>query len=240
MNRTFVYKSHILFVIASAFIGLLFSTLPMPGTTKLAFSEMVKSVKIKKMEEQKNLPFKRIAIFPFESWNEYLSGNTLSDYFIYHLMHNFHDLTIVERQELKRILKEQYFSQTGAINFETANLIGKIIGVDAIMIGKITTLDTIINNKGAITVSFRIIDTNTGEILWSDKQTAKMKPKLIKLFESSYKSPMEVADYLLEQVVCQSVTQLKLHFSQSVQGQTDEDTERQSKITTNNLQLTSR
>lgn len=203
---------------AATFLSLMLSSFQFNGNLQASSAKLTKTTQIEEPYKKVALPFKRIAVLPFESWNEYLSGNTLSDYFVHNFIRKFPEVTVVERRELQKILKEQFFTQTGAVNPETVASIGKILGVDAILIGKITTLDTIIGNKGAISVVYRIVDVNTGKILWSDKQNAKMKPKLIQ-FESSYKNPMEVADYLLEQVAQKAIEQLQSSFSDLAQTQ---------------------
>ncbi|MCB4757558.1 MAG: DUF799 family lipoprotein [Elusimicrobia bacterium] len=194
---------------ATILLGIMMSTFSLRGTSEAA--SLSKNAQIEEPYRKGTLPFKRIAVLPFESWNEYLSGNTLSDYFVHNLIRTFPEVTVVERRELQKIFKEQLFSRTGAVNSESVNKIGEILGVDAILVGKVTTLDTIVGNRGAISIVYRLINMNTGQVIWSDKQNAKMKPKLLQL-ESNYKSPMEVAEALLDQVAQKSIEQLRLHF----------------------------
>jgi curli biogenesis system outer membrane secretion channel CsgG len=68
------------------------------------------------------------------------------------------NLGIVERNLLEKVLKEQAFQETGAVNRETAKRIGQLIGADAIVTGSVTNL------KSVIAINCRIIDTRTGRI----------------------------------------------------------------------------
>jgi len=67
-------------------------------------------------------------------------------------------LSIVERNMLDKLLKEQSFQETGAVNPETAKRVGKLIGAEAIVTGSITNL------KSVIAINCRVIDTRTGRI----------------------------------------------------------------------------
>jgi curli biogenesis system outer membrane secretion channel CsgG len=96
--------------------------------------------------------------------------------------------TVIERSALDAVLAEQNFSNSNRANPSSAAQIGKVLGVDAIIIGSITQFGRDDQNKsigglGAVTGSFgigrvgknkskavvglnsRIIDINTAEIL---------------------------------------------------------------------------
>src|SRR5437763_6117925 len=47
-------------------------------------------------------------------------------------------LSIIERNMLDKLLKEQSFQETGAVNPETAKRVGQLIGAQAIVTGSIT------------------------------------------------------------------------------------------------------
>jgi curli biogenesis system outer membrane secretion channel CsgG len=96
--------------------------------------------------------------------------------------------SVIERRALDRILAEQNFSNSDRANPATAAKIGKILGVDAIVMGSITQFgrddkNTSVGGFGAVTgrfgiggvgrreakavvdISARLIDTDTAEIL---------------------------------------------------------------------------
>jgi curli biogenesis system outer membrane secretion channel CsgG len=84
--------------------------------------------------------------------------------------------SVVERDKLNLVLKEQGLAQTGAVDPATAAKVGKILGVKYIILGGIDKFD-VNNNKGAIgrfgvggnllqanaTVNLRVVDSTTAE-----------------------------------------------------------------------------
>jgi curli biogenesis system outer membrane secretion channel CsgG len=96
--------------------------------------------------------------------------------------------SVIERRAMDAILNEQDFSNSDRVNSSTAAEIGKILGVDAMIIGSITQFGTekkktgiggflgsvggfgggdvgTSEGKAKVAVDARIIDINTGEIL---------------------------------------------------------------------------
>jgi curli biogenesis system outer membrane secretion channel CsgG len=98
--------------------------------------------------------------------------------------------SVIERQALAKIIGEQNFSNSDRANPDTAAKIGRILGVDAMVIGSITQFGRDDQNhtvgggafggitgrygiggvgthkaKAVVVISARLVDTNTGEIL---------------------------------------------------------------------------
>jgi curli biogenesis system outer membrane secretion channel CsgG len=106
----------------------------------------------------------RIAVIPFHE----LEGQPtiFGTYIAEELVTNLFQLgnfKIVERQLLDKVLGELKVEQTGAIDPATAKQVGKIAGVDAIVTGSITDLNTM------VAVNCRLIDTTTGEVFAAAK-----------------------------------------------------------------------
>jgi len=106
-------------------------------------------------KEQKH----KIAVLPFRELDgratvlgTYISEELVTDLF------TLGGLDIVERSMLDRILGEIKLGQTGVIDAATATQVGKIAGVDAIVTGTITDL------QSYIALNCRLIDTRTGRI----------------------------------------------------------------------------
>lgn len=114
-------------------------------------------------------------------------GKGMSDLLVKHLVQDG-TYTVVERRALDRILAEQNFSTSDRANPATAAQIGKLLGVDAIILGTITQFggETQKQNVGGVgggwggwgiggvghsktkaivTVDCRLVDIDTGEIL---------------------------------------------------------------------------
>jgi hypothetical protein len=91
--------------------------------------------------------------------------------------------TIAERSQINKIIQEQRFSHSGLVDKTQAAKLGKLLGVDAIIIG---TADATANKEksydkskkvyynkyeAAATLSMRIIDVNSGEIIGQKEVT---------------------------------------------------------------------
>ncbi len=106
-------------------------------------------------KEQKH----KIAVLPFRELDgratvlgTYISEELVTDLF------TIGGLDIVERSMLDRILGEAKLGETGVIDPETATKVGKIAGVDAIVTGTITDL------QSYVALNCRLIDTRSGRI----------------------------------------------------------------------------
>jgi curli biogenesis system outer membrane secretion channel CsgG len=141
---------------------------------------------------------KRVAVFDFEygTVQSYVSeifgsnqdvGKGISDLLVQKLVQDG-KYSVIERKALDKILAEQNFSNSDRADPTSAAKIGKILGVDAIIIGSITKFgrddkSKTIGGLGAVggrfglggvkrneakavcAVSARLVDTTTGEIL---------------------------------------------------------------------------
>ena len=67
--------------------------------------------------------------------------------------------TVVERAQMEEVLKEQGLQQSGCTTSECAVEVGALLGVDKMITGSIGRIGTL------YTLSARIIDVETGEIL---------------------------------------------------------------------------
>ena len=99
--------------------------------------------------------------------------------------------SIIERRALDAVLKEQNFSNSSRADAKTAANIGRVLGVDAIIIGSVTqfvveesavgvgsgSLNRItrgvvgggkrVNTRASVAMTARMVDTSTGEVLTS-------------------------------------------------------------------------
>ncbi len=84
--------------------------------------------------------------------------------------------TVVERQQIDAILREQHFGLSGAVNAATAADIGKVLGVQAVLLGSITqfSIDRRTAGVGGLRVTYteaetkmdvRLVNTTTAEIM---------------------------------------------------------------------------
>ncbi|AKG24724.1 CsgG/HfaB family protein [Calothrix sp. 336/3] len=130
----------------------------------------------------------RIAVLDFEyssvanEWRWWLDGNAkgVSDIMVNKLVEGG-NFTVIERSKIDAILREQNFGLSGRVDATTAAQIGKILGVDTILIGSVTGFN-IEQDGGGVNVPFigrvgggqtkanvklnvRLVNTSTAEIL---------------------------------------------------------------------------
>jgi len=68
------------------------------------------------------------------------------------------NLEIIERSQLNRIFKEMQFNMSGVVDAKTIKKLGKLHGIDALVIGSITELGE------SFRINARLIDTETGKV----------------------------------------------------------------------------
>lgn len=160
----------------SKFRGLLFLLIGLP---LLLFPEGAMA--------QKKIKKKRIAVFTFEdmsrsgfAWfNQLTIGEGLSDMIVTELVQS-ELYTVLERDRLNALLREQDLGAIGVVTPESAAAMGKVLGVELAVFGSITEFGNKGSNTGvnipatgirvgkqtAVTaVDIRVVDTGTGEIL---------------------------------------------------------------------------
>jgi TolB-like protein len=113
----------------------------------------------------KNVNAKRIAIIYFENTSGEASLDKLkkgiADMMITDLS-NINMISIVERDRLEEILKEQKLNNSKDFDPNTASKLGKLLGAEIILTGGYFEM------MGSLRVDARFIDVQTGKILKSD------------------------------------------------------------------------
>lgn len=122
---------------------------------------------------------KRIAVLPFESSEKNL-GFLATDIFTSEFV-TMGKFEVVERGQLAKIVEEQKLGQQGALDAATIKEIGKMLGVDAVVVGSIypnyrykqTEYSTFAAKEiKNINLNVRLIEVETGSILWSGSQNS--------------------------------------------------------------------
>ncbi len=129
-----------------------------------------------------------IAVLNFEDETELGQGkvgSAISDMLIGQLVRSGR-FVVVERSQLEQILQEQGLGQTGVMTEETAAQVGKLLGAHALVLGRLNELTfrsgrhdfksdeekeegfSLAASIGMAEVSFKVINTETGEIFISD------------------------------------------------------------------------
>jgi curli biogenesis system outer membrane secretion channel CsgG len=95
---------------------------------------------------------------------------------------------LVERGQLRQVLKEQSLGQTGVVGPETAAQAGKVLGLNAVVTGSISQFG--VSTEGAdygfykqkvqtakCTVDVRVVDASTGQLLFADSGRGEFAKK---------------------------------------------------------------
>lgn len=130
---------------------------------------------------------KRVAVFTFEDktshtwrwWDGKAPGDGMADMLTTTLVKSG-KYTVIERQEITKVLDEQKLGQAGLVTPQSAAQVGKLLGVEMAIVGAVTEFghskkDTggrirgigigVQSQKATVAVDVRFVNTNTGEIL---------------------------------------------------------------------------
>lgn len=133
---------------------------------------------------------KRVAVFTFEDktdhswhwWDGRAPGDGMADMLTTELVKSG-KYTVIERQEISKIMEEQNLGMTGRVTEQSAAQIGKLLGVELAVMGSVTEFGHsksekggrfkgfglgVSNQKATVAVDVRFVNTNTGEILAAD------------------------------------------------------------------------
>lgn len=122
-----------------------------------ATSPHIKTETVKPIDIQK---YSRIAIIPFGEDVLNLK-NSISETLITEFLSMGFD--VVERSQLNAVLKELKLNISGTINTDDRKEIQKLLNIDALLLGSVVMGSAV----SIYTLNLRLIDINSGEILWS-------------------------------------------------------------------------
>lgn len=138
----------------------------------------------------------RIAVLKFENKadNQYWwhgGAEAMQDVFVTELVKSG-KFRVIDRERLDALMAEKNLSVSGALDPSTAVRAGKLLGVEYFLTGAITEYgaDTaggsgfgisVKRKKFVAAANARIIDTETGEILWADEARAQEKSAKVRV-----------------------------------------------------------
>lgn len=161
-----------------------------------------------KVESKYTGPKRRVGVVGFDVKAAYAKnrlGDVATDIMITELVKTG-KFIVVERDRLDKILDEQKMGQTGVINPKTAAKVGQVLGLNAIVTGSVSQFGAkkegkdflISQSKRQIveaTVDVRVVDTETGQVLFADSGKGEVKKKTGKFLglgnKSSYDETLE-------------------------------------------------
>ena len=148
--------------------------------TGCAANEVKKEEPVKKSEFKPIGPKKRIGVMAFENKTKYGErlGSAAADILITEIAKT-NRFIVVERERLDKLMKEEELGMLGITDPKTATRLGKILGLNAIVVGSITQFGVkttgsdylVTQSKTQIaeaTVDIRLVDIDTGQALYAD------------------------------------------------------------------------
>ena len=159
-------------------------------STSVKMQQAVTANKTEHVESQYTGPKRRIGVVEFENKSAYGQGRlggAASDILITELAKSG-KFIVVERDKMNRIMEEQKLQAQGTIDAQTAVQIGKIMGLEAIVVGAVSQFgvkkegsDYLITQSkqqvADVTVDIRLIDTQSGQVLMADSGKGQAKSK---------------------------------------------------------------
>jgi hypothetical protein len=125
-------------------------------------------------KSKRELGITKVAVLTFEIDDAKWDGE-FTDSVALQLSKNL-PITVIEREQLSKVVNEQAFSKTGVIDTQTAVRIGKILGVDALVFGRGSSLRKF-DIKGTPipnlmdTVSLKIVHIESGQVVVNARKT---------------------------------------------------------------------
>lgn len=130
-------------------------------------------------------PKKRIAVARFNDGNGYHGcGAGVADMLATALVKT-KKFSVIERKEIEKVMEEQKLGLSGMVTAETAPAVGKLLGVDLLVIGSVSELGTskrdigggisifgagISKQQARAVVDIRLVNTTSGEVIAAETE----------------------------------------------------------------------
>ncbi|MDH5657676.1 MAG: FlgO family outer membrane protein, partial [Spirochaetia bacterium] len=151
-------------------------------------SDGLKRIAQELSQKSSKLKQKTIAVMPFETLNSPSGlGNEIPEKLTHELV-DVGKFSVIERSKINKILKEQSLSSTGVIDADTASKIGKLLSVEALVVGTISNNGNYITARIVLTESGVIIASSQYENTKGDSSSKKSSEKYSDKKSSSKKS----------------------------------------------------
>lgn len=125
---------------------------------------------------------KKIAVVEFSNYtNKRHAGKVIADH-IEQLLVAQSGYQVISRMELNQILREQRLGTSGVLTPSAARIIGKLAGVDAVVVGQVQRFEivskswithfgsyssTTYKKTATVVFTFKVLNTITGQVVWA-------------------------------------------------------------------------
>ncbi|MFZ3138937.1 MAG: CsgG/HfaB family protein [Thermodesulfovibrionales bacterium] len=116
---------------------------------------------------------KKVAILPFENFTQDdYAGEKIRRIAITELLSR--DVDVIEPGEVTRLFREMKIKSLGSVKVSEIQEIGKALNVEAVILGSVEAFGTgrgISVSYPEVTINLRMIEVNSGNIVWSVRHT---------------------------------------------------------------------
>lgn len=121
----------------------------------------------------KNTEVRKVAVLPFKAPVE-LAGASIADVFTTEILKTY-KYRLIERSQMEQVLDEKVLGMQGVISSSEAIQIGKLLGVEGVIIGTVPEYGLRANGENevpSVGINVRMIHVNDGSIVWSISDSA--------------------------------------------------------------------
>jgi len=144
---------------------------------------------------------KRLAVLPFEDGPGFRaknSGNAVTG-FITAEMAKYRKYQLLERSRLKTVIDEQDLQTTDLVDEQTAIKVGKMLGVDGVVLGTVSEYEMdkttvyvyvvpVVSREYRVGATVRIIDVKNGEVIYAHSASASSAKNFTEAGKTAAKS----------------------------------------------------
>ncbi len=146
---------------------------------------------------------KKIAVLPFENFStEEIAGEKIRRIVIAEIISR--GIEVVEPGEVSRLIKDMKIKSISMIKLSDIKEIGTSTGSDAVMTGSVEYygISRGVNiNYPEVTINLRLIETSTGNVLWSIRKTSEGPNFWMRHFGSEGKTLSETAGEVVKDAI---------------------------------------
>ncbi|MFH0924684.1 MAG: CsgG/HfaB family protein [bacterium] len=147
---------------------------------------------------------KKVAVMPFANLtNDKFSGDRVRNMFVTELL-STRTIDIVELGELQKVLETEGIRTTDTVSTEIAQKIGNNLGVQAVILGSVDQYEmtrTGQNPYPEVCISVRMLEVETGTIIWTVTRTETGKNWFNSLVGVGSKTEISVASRVVKKIV---------------------------------------
>jgi len=146
---------------------------------------------------------KKIAVLPFENFTQDdYAGEKIRRIVITELLSR--DVDVIEPGEVTRLFREMKIKSLGSVKVSEIQEIGKALNVEVVILGSVEAFGTgrgISVNYSEVTIDLRMLEVNSGNIVWSVRNASGGPDFRMRHFGSEGASLSEAAEKVVKKAI---------------------------------------